>query len=252
MKKITEKDFLKSRAEIEKINRQINRLLEKRFVQTDIIGQYKNQNNLPVEDLEREKYLLEKYRTGLYGNYIREIQKSIFYQSKCQQFQAKCPSVIFIGMPGCGKTSFGRIISQEINKPFADTDEIISLWENMTVPRIFQEKGEAYFRKKEREALRSLSVGHIIAVGGGAVLNSRNMAYLSGLGKIVYIRRNVQDLMANDYSDRPLLNSKNDIEKLYKERKVLYEKYADFIIENQDDFNTVKEKIKETVLKIMK
>lgn len=250
MKKLTHKDFYASREKIEKINKKIEELLIKRFQLTNIIGEYKLQENLPVEDRNREKKILKNLNNIPYGDYIREIEKEIFVQSKLHQERLKFTSVILMGLPGCGKSAFGKKISEELGVPFVNTDNIIVQKENMPIEEIFSRKGEEYFRKLERKTVSYMTKGYIISLGGGTVLDERNISYLKEIGKFVYLKRDIDDI--GNIKGRPLAKNKDDLKKLYKERSPIYEKLADFTVENNRSFDEIKKEIIKIIIKIMK
>lgn len=252
MKDLNYKDFLQARQKIEKINDQIEKLLEKRFVQSNIIGMYKLQNNLPIEDKARENRLKASVAHDVYYNYIREIQNKIFQQSKLQQSRLKMPSIILIGMPGCGKTAFGKQISKEMKLPFVDIDEAIVAREGMWENEIFEKYGEKYFRNKEKKVVNNLTKGFIIASGGGTVLDPENLEKLKEIGKIIYLKRDIDSLLTVDMKNRPLVNSSEDLVKLYNERNEIYENIADYVVENNMPFNKVKYEIKGIIFSNMK
>jgi shikimate kinase len=84
------------------------------------------------------------------------------------------PQVILIGPPGAGKSSVGKALSQRLSTEFADTDALIEKESGMRVSDIFLDKGEAFFRELETKiVLREIeSFGGVLALGGGAVINS--------------------------------------------------------------------------------
>jgi shikimate kinase len=143
---------------------------------------------------------------------------------------------IFIsGFMACGKTTVGKKLASQIEADFIDLDDYIEKKHGATVPEIFEEHGEEYFRQAEAAALRELcSKNAIVACGGGTMADGKNYGAvrLSG-GFVIYIdtpfelcikriRRDGEDL-------RPVAKGKNDEEllKLYNERKPLYLKNCD-------------------------
>ena len=111
--------------------------------------------------------------------------------------------------------------------PFVDVDENIVARKGMWETEIFKKKGEQYYRKLEKKVVKDLPRGFIISVGGGTVLDNDNLAHLKKIGKLIYIKRNLNDLKKFNFYRRPLINSKEDLEKMYKERKKIYEKVSD-------------------------
>lgn len=147
------------------------------------------------------------------------------------ELQGEVLNLVLIGMPGSGKTFLGKKMALEAGKSFVDTDERIVQREGMSIPEIFEKKGEEYFRQVETEALRevcSLS-GLIIATGGGVVTKERNRDILRQNGRIIWVRRELSKL---ETKGRPLLAGKGVFE-LYEERKRAYEEWSDFQMENQ-------------------
>lgn len=229
------------RKEIDKINIELTKLLEKRFDLTNKVGEYKSENNISVENKNREKEILQSLPKGIYSQYINNIFETIFSQAKKEQEAIKKPALILIGMAGCGKTSFGKAISEELNIPFIDTDELIVSRE--TILQLFHTQGEKVFRDREKALISRLPKGILIGSGGGSVLDSDSVKHFKKIGKILYIKRSLEDLKNIDFSQRPLINSFEDLEKLYYERESIYENVADIVVENNTDFATVKDRI---------
>lgn len=92
-------------------------------------------------------------------------------------------NLILCGLKNAGKTTFGKKLSELLDKPFIDTDRLLGN------PReLYLHLGEKAFRKKEKEIIQDLQVdNHIIALGGGALLLEENRRHLRTLGTIVYI-----------------------------------------------------------------
>lgn len=154
-------------------------------------------------------------------------------------------NIVFIGMPGCGKTTVGKLLSEKLSRPFFDSDSVITENSKRSIPEIFKNDGENAFRKLEHDTIFELSkkTGSIIATGGGAVLNFENILNLSKNGKIYFIDRPLKNLVPTE--DRPTASSVSDIEKRYNERYKLYCLYADKIINADCLANDVALKIKE-------
>ena len=148
-------------------------------------------------------------------------------------------NIVLIGMPGCGKTTFGKRLARRLSLSFYDADEVLEQREQRTIKNFFAESEDA-FRSAETRTLAYLSEleGVIIATGGGAVKRAENMELLKRKGVVVFIDRKPEQILGNIEGDaRPLLAAdKQRIFKLYEERIVLYRKYADKIITNSGDF----------------
>lgn len=144
---------------------------------------------------------------------------------------ADMQNIILIGMPGCGKSTLGRLLAEKCGKTFMDADEQIVRLAGKTIPEIFAQDGQGSFRELETQALQQLGKqsGLVIATGGGCVTQSRNYPLLHQNGRILWIRRPVQLLPTEG---RPL-SSSGDLMQMYQQRKPLYEAFADHIIENE-------------------
>lgn len=131
-------------------------------------------------------------------------------------------NIVLVGMPASGKTSVGRAIAKVLGREMIDTDEMIVKNAGVSIPEIFAEHGESYFRDMESATVSEFSKegGLIISTGGGAVLREENVTALRGGGRIYFIDRPLELLMPTD--DRPLSRDREAIEKRYKERYAIY------------------------------
>lgn len=147
-------------------------------------------------------------------------------------------NIILIGFMGSGKTTIGAALSDQLNRPFLDTDELIERQEGRSITDIFAAEGESYFRRKETEVLKRLSedsVERIISVGGGTPLREENRKLLHRIGKVVYLKVSPETVYERIKGDiaRPLLQGGNPMEKireLLRARGRLYEEAADIVI----------------------
>src|SRR5437660_1477503 len=96
---------------------------------------------------------------------------------------------ILFGFKGVGKTFLGKKMSEELQCPFYDLDELIAQRCGMSPREICQKWGEKKFRFIEKEALIELSsvTGSVIALGGGTVLDPDNVANLRKMGMFYYL-----------------------------------------------------------------
>lgn len=154
----------------------------------------------------------------------REIAEITDYMHKSLE------NIVLIGMPGCGKSSSGKHIAKLTGRELIDIDELIVEKAGKTIPEIFSEHGEEYFRDIESEVTKEISKknGIVISCGGGTVIREENRNALKQNGKIVYIKRNIESLAK---SDRPLSMGDGAIEKMYTLRRPIYESFADITIE---------------------
>lgn len=153
-------------------------------------------------------------------------------------------NIVLVGMPGCGKTTVGKLLAKATGKTFIDTDEVIVKRENKPIPQIFAEVGEKGFRKIESQVIFDISSSQnsIIATGGGAVLDPFNVEILRENGKIYFIDRALDSIAAT--GDRPLSSNRADLEKRYTERYPIYSAVCDFHLKAGNDANDNAERIK--------
>lgn len=152
-------------------------------------------------------------------------------------------NVVLIGMPASGKSSVGKELEKLLSKSFVDSDIVLSENAEKTISEIFREYGEAYFRELEKDTIKNISSenSHIIATGGGAILNCENIENLKSNGRIYFLDRPLSMLLTTD--DRPLSSNRADLEKRYNERYELYRKYADVIIDGSGCVKEVAKRI---------
>lgn len=168
-----------------------------------------------------------------------EIYRDILRQKK---------NIVLIGMPGCGKTTIGKLIADELDKEFVDTDSEIIKQINMPISDYFGKYGEESFRKIESEVIKRISAeqSSVIATGGGAVLNPDNIRLLKENGTVVFIDRPLEKLVTT--SDRPLSSNREMLMKRYNERYQIYCSSADIKIDAVDELNLNVKAIKEVFL----
>lgn len=137
-------------------------------------------------------------------------------------------NISLIGMPGCGKSTIGKLLAKKTGKIFIDTDLEIEKRYGMSIPQIFKKYGEKEFRKAEKQIINEYGKKNnlIISTGGGAVLDFTNYLPLKQNGKIYHIVRNLNLLATNN---RPL--SKN-LEEMSQIREPFYKKFSDESFEN--------------------
>lgn len=155
-------------------------------------------------------------------------------------------NIVLIGMPGCGKTTLGKILNKELAMEFYDMDNCIERKANKKISELF-EKGENYFRDIESVVCKELSKKKnvIISTGGGVIKRKENIDFLKENGIVIFIDRSVDDIIGDvDISKRPLLKEgKEKVLKLYEERYLLYKNYADKIVVNNTNIEDTKNKI---------
>ena len=159
--------------------------------------------------------------TSFSNNLIPIIRKTLSSQME---------NTVLIGMPGCGKSTVGKLLAQMTGKIFVDADEKIVELAGKSIPDIFAQDGEEAFRRLETAALEQLGKqsGLVIATGGGCVTKSCNYPLLHQNGRIFWLQREI-DILPTE--GRPL-SQRNDLKTMYENRKPLYKAFADHIIDN--------------------
>lgn len=148
-------------------------------------------------------------------------------------------NIVLIGMPGCGKSAIGKMLSTRLNKEFIDSDSLIEEKAGMKIADIFSQYGEAYFRKLEQETIAAIGKEHgkVIATGGGVIKNSANIDALKQNGIILFLDRPLEALETG--KGRPLSVDREAVKKLYQERYSLYRAGCDIAIKNEDSLEHV-------------
>ncbi len=137
--------------------------------------------------------------------------------------------VVLVGMMGVGKTSVGRRLAGILHLPFTDADDEIVHAAQMSIPEMFEQYGEAYFRDGERRVIARL-VSHgrgIISTGGGAFANSQTRALILEKAVAVWLDSDIEVLLdrVGRNSNRPMLRGGNPAEiltRLKAERESAY------------------------------
>lgn len=176
-------------------------------------------------------YAVEKFiNTPVNNDAVEKIYNDL-YKSKM--------NIVLVGMPSCGKSTVGKVIAENFNKAFVDTDEYIVSADGREIPEIFRADGETVFRQKESEAVFDIakSTGTVVATGGGVVLDKSNIDILKENGRVYFIDRPLEMLVTT--GDRPLSSNRADLEKRYNERYSLYTACADVIIDGSGTVDEV-------------
>ncbi len=152
-------------------------------------------------------------------------------------------NIVLIGMPGCGKSTIAKMLGD-----FVDTDAIIEAQTGRKCGEIIKEYGEQFFRDTESKVIEELSTqnGLIISTGGGAVLREENVKNLKKNGVVIYLEAPLERL--GETASRPLSDTREKLEKMYAERKPVYEKACDVKVDAggtaEDALKQVKEAVK--------
>lgn len=118
-------------------------------------------------------------------------------------------NIVLVGFMGTGKTTVGKQVAARLGFTFIDLDETIEQEEKMTVPEIFAQYGEPYFRRKECETIKKLLMcqNAVIATGGGAVVHDNNLDLLRQIGRVICLTAEPSTILrrVSQRTNRPLL-----------------------------------------------
>jgi shikimate kinase len=149
-------------------------------------------------------------------------------------------SIVLVGLMGAGKSSIGRRLAEKLDFPFVDADHEIEVAADKTIPEIFADHGEAYFREGERRVISRLieNGAQVLSTGGGAFINEETRQGIHAHGISVWLKADLPLLMKRvmKRSDRPLLQAEDPeavMQKLMDQRYPIYAK-ADVTVESRD------------------
>jgi shikimate kinase len=142
---------------------------------------------------------------------------------------------------GSGKTTFGKIFSERLKLPFSDLDDLIEKKTGYQISRLFEEKGETYFRDIESELFINTNVQGILACGGGTLDLSVNQSFLQKQNSLnIWLNTDFTILYERIIkSQRPLIKllCKEELHNLFVKRSDIYKKMAHLQIDNFDITN---------------
>ena len=148
--------------------------------------------------------------------------------------------LVLVGMMGAGKTTVGRRLATRLGRQFLDSDEEIEKAAQMTIPEIFEQRGEPEFRAGETRVIARVlkDQGVVLATGGGAFVNLETRALVKAEAISVWLKAEVDILFerVSRRSNRPLLKTANPratLEKLVEDRYPIYAE-ADVTVISRD------------------
>ncbi|MBR3704039.1 MAG: shikimate kinase [Oscillospiraceae bacterium] len=139
-------------------------------------------------------------------------------------------NIVLIGMPGCGKSTIAAVLGDKTGREVVEIDKMIAQRAGMSIPAIFEQHGEAYFRALESACIREAGqrTGVIISTGGGCVTRAENYAPLHQNGYIIHLMRDISSLPTDG---RPI-SQRTDAAALWAQRREQYEAFADTTVDN--------------------
>jgi shikimate kinase len=148
-------------------------------------------------------------------------------------------NIVLIGMPGCGKSTCGVLLSKLVCKSFVDTDLIIQQSEGRLLQQIINESGTNYFAKTEERIISSLELENsVIATGGSVVCYESAMKNLEKNAVIVYLKISYEGMMkriTNLTTRGILLHEGESMRDMFNSRQALYEKYAQITVDCEEE-----------------
>ena len=168
----------------------------------------------------------------------------------------KTMNIFIVGPMGSGKSTVGKIISDELFLSFLDTDEEIETRTGASIDWIFDLEGEDGFRKRESSILQDMAKRNsiVLSTGGGIILSEDNRELLSSRGTVFYLSTPISvqlERTAKD-KDRPLLKNGDPekiLTKLQKDRESLYEAVADHVVNTE---NKSSQEVASEIIKLVK
>ena len=144
-------------------------------------------------------------------------------------------NIILIGMPGAGKSTLGVLLAKAMGKLFVDTDIIIQQKTKRLLQDIIDNDGTDAFLKLEEDILLTVDEENtVIATGGSAVYSEKAMDHFKKSGKIVYLHvdfAEIEKRVTNITTRGIVLKNGKSLADAFDERKPLYDKYADVVID---------------------
>ena len=151
-------------------------------------------------------------------------------------------NLIFIGMPSSGKSTLGRLLAKELDRPFLDTDDVIRRINGCELHEIMDRDGLDGFLQREVEAICTVDVDNtVIATGGSAIYSPAGMEHLKKIGKVIYVAISYEMLekrVGDPHLRGVVIAPGKTLHDLYDERVALYEKYADLTLKQADGETT--------------
>ena len=144
-------------------------------------------------------------------------------------------NIVLIGMPGVGKSSVGVVLAKALGYQFVDADLLIQEAEGKLLSELIEEHGTDGFIEIENRVNSQIQTHRsVIATGGSVVYGKEAMEHLKSIGTVVYLKQNLRVLqrrLRNLKGRGVVLKEGQTLVDLYKERTVLYEKYADITVD---------------------
>lgn len=127
-------------------------------------------------------------------------------------------TIILTGMMGSGKSTSGKLLANKLNFNFIDIDKFIEECENLSISKIFDLKGEKYFRQIEKESIQKIfqPQNQVISLGGGAFENKDTRDFLLKNSNVIYLKTSPEIIFQRikNNNERPLLCNNMSVKKI--------------------------------------
>lgn len=203
---------------------------------------YKKETGTPIIQPEQEKKQLSALQAKLCGNEFEEEILDIFKYivKNSRKIQAKSLfdyNIFLIGFMGAGKSTVAAELKEKLEMDRVEMDQMIVEKQGMSIPEIFDEYGEAYFRNLESNTLIELQKRKqtIVSCGGGVVMREENADHMKKNGRVVLLTASPETIYerVKDSDERPILNNNMSVDfisGLMDKRRTRYEAVADVTI----------------------
>ena len=165
-------------------------------------------------------------------------------------------NIFLVGPMGSGKSTVGKIISNELFLDFYDTDDEIERRTGATIDWIFDLEGEEGFRKRESQVLQNMAKKNsiVLSTGGGIILLDNNRDLLAARGTVFYLSTpiNIQVERTSKDKDRPLLKNGDPskiLTNLHEARKHLYKSVSDYVVNTE---NKSSDEVADEIIRLVK
>lgn len=153
---------------------------------------------------------------------------------------------VLIGFMGSGKSTIARELHKQSGALLLDSDLLIAFSQNLSIPMIFEQYGEKYFRDLEEKFCTNIAKNvqnSIIATGGGMPI----FCDVKSMGRVFFLHLEFEDILARldakELENRPLFKNKESAFMLYKERLEAYQKSADYTINGNQSVAVITQEI---------
>ncbi len=159
-------------------------------------------------------------------------------------------NIYLIGFAGVGKSTLGEKLATELGMNFLDTDVLIEERMGKTIPEIFEEHGEGYFRKKEHQMLQHLLdiniCDCIISTGGGMPIHNNNLQLMKDSGVVIWLERDLEHIyngLRNNPRKGVRFSSRDEFDDLYAARLEYYAQAGHHLNIEEQPINQIKDQV---------